>query len=328
MIKLNGVEIDFGFYPNGELRIGKTAQGALDSAVEKFKRNVNVIRWIYEDDTDLMKLAVVNDYLHHHSEAAIKHLEIPYMPYSRMDRVTGTMPFTLRIVCDFINDMDFEYVKVWEPHSDVCMALLNNVEAFYPTIDLLPEVMKQMGFDKERDFLMFPDAGAQKRYASLTGFKSIVGFKHRDFKTGALTGEMQIVLPPGTMHTHERRVLILDDLCSRGGTFAMAVKALRSYGMGGVSLFTTHCEMSHRQTLDGLLDGYYFTDSMLGYVPDAVMFRRYEHMYSLDTSEWTHGGMPNDVLQHDHPYNPNNSCHICKGITEILKGDIKRREVI
>lgn len=46
-----------------------------------------------------------------------------------MDRVKNPDEvFTLKYFCEFINDLKFDVVYVNDPHSDVSMALLNNVK--------------------------------------------------------------------------------------------------------------------------------------------------------------------------------------------------------
>jgi ribose-phosphate pyrophosphokinase len=248
VILYNGKPIKFERYPNGETRVPTPAIYAPPHRL--------ILK--YESDQDLIHLMFIKRYM----EDAKVTLDIRYMPYSRMDRVEYRGVFTLKFICDFINDLNFAEVNVHEPHSDVTCALLDRSTAHYPTIALLPQVVKDIGWHAECDYLFFPDAGAQKRYASITGFKTAVGFKHRDFASGALTGEMEVVgFKPKAFPT---KALIVDDLCSRGGTFVMASKALRAQGAHEVYLFVAHCEetMWSGELLEHI-DGLYCTDSIL-----------------------------------------------------------------
>lgn len=255
MIKLNGKVVEFGAYPNGETLIKEPI----------FANTNNTIELTYVTDADLIRLMLVK----RHLAKAPTHLTIRYMPYSRMDRVEPYGVFTLKHVADFINWLDFTIVTVLEPHSDVTCALLDRSRPDYFTINHLQNVVDMIGWDMENDFLFFPDAGAQKRYAKVLGYNTAVGFKYRDFATGQLSGEMDAVgfelpLPEqGKLHVPPK-VLILDDLCSRGGTFVMAAKELRRMGAGEVHLFVAHCEntMWEGELLDHI-DGLYCTDSIL-----------------------------------------------------------------
>jgi ribose-phosphate pyrophosphokinase len=90
-----------------------------------------------------------------------------------------------------------------------------------------------VGRDILADSLLFPDAGAQKRY--LSPLKYAVGHKHRDFESGDIQS-YSILGDVG------ERVLIVDDLCSRGGTFIGAAKELRAKGAKEVFLLVAHLE--------------------------------------------------------------------------------------
>src|SRR5205085_1153606 len=91
-----------------------------------------------------------------------------------------------KYVTEFINGLRFQSVEVLEPHSDVAVALLDRAKAYYINFELVEEVKKIVEFDEENDFLVFPDSGASKRYAKMKANNVLVGYKHRDFKTGKI----------------------------------------------------------------------------------------------------------------------------------------------
>jgi ribose-phosphate pyrophosphokinase len=129
---------------------------------------------------------------------------------------------------------------VIEPHSDVTLALIDRSIGKYPTVQLLDEVTAEIGFDPEQDYLFFPDAGAQKRYSKVRGYKELVGFKSRDFQTGEIKS-LEIV---GNVDHDEFKVLIVDDLCSYGGTFMLSAEKLKKIGAAQIYLLVGHCEKS------------------------------------------------------------------------------------
>lgn len=231
MILLNNINPFKAPFGNGETHVdGEAIFKDLAYGYDKA-----YIDFYYENDADFMKLMFIVKHID--SKVSEIHLTIRYMPYSRMDRVEGHSVFTLKTVAEFINDLLLTSVTIYEPHSDVTMALINDSKAIYPTKDKLDEVLNEIGFNKEKDVLFFPDAGAQKRYHDLKGFKQAVGFKKRNFQTNKIEGlEVLGEIPKGA------KVLILDDLCSYGGTFMMAGEKLKELGAGEVSLFITHCE--------------------------------------------------------------------------------------
>lgn len=271
MILVNDHPIEFTQFPNGETVVDK-------KTIKSYARGgYSVVTLKYETDADLLHLLFVRECLTAHRLT----LRIRYMPYSRMDRPVDPYLFTLRDVCRFINAMKFRNVIVEEPHSDVTLALLDNSQAVYPTIDLLDEVENQIGFNRSYDYLFFPDAGAHKRYGGLLDHNVAVGYKHRDPKTGELTGEMEMI---GLKAAMGRKVLILDDLCSKGGTFIMAAKELDVIARE-VHLFVAHCENSMwKGNLLDHIDGLWTTDSILTRTPNFSIQKPYDaskvHIYT------------------------------------------------
>lgn len=234
MIKLNHELIEFKKFPNGETHLN--GQQLLDSW--NLLGDNNKVEFKYESDADLIQLMLVKRFL---DETTNKEtvLYISYMPYSRMDRRVGTDVFTLKYVCDFINSLKFDSVYVVESHSDVTLALLDNCYALETGRNLFELVSEKIGFDKEKDYIFYPDAGAQKRYSKLGIPNELVGFKKRNTETGKIDS-LQVVgnIEPG------RKVVILDDLSSYGGTFIASAEKLKELGAGDIFLAVTHCEDS------------------------------------------------------------------------------------
>ncbi|QOT01233.1 ribose-phosphate pyrophosphokinase [Brevibacterium sp. JNUCC-42] len=221
----------------------------------------NVVTFKYESDSDLIKLMFVKRYLDDINTEV--DLVIYYMPYSRMDRSEGLSVFTLKYVSEFMNSLSFKNVTVVEPHFDVTPALLNKSYAIYPTIDMINEVMSTVGFNKHKDYLFFPDAGAQKRYGKVEGYQQLVGFKKRDFQTGQIKG-LQVV--GETEKINGSKIIIVDDLCSYGGTFIMSSEKLKELGASEIFLLVGHCENSifkGKVFESDLIDKVFTTDTIL-----------------------------------------------------------------
>jgi ribose-phosphate pyrophosphokinase len=188
-----------------------------------------------------------------------------------MDRVEGNSVFTLKYITDFINSLNFKEVIVIEPHSDVTPALLNNCRSVFPSFDILNNVMKEVNFNKDKDYLFFPDQGAAKRYGKTKGFKQLVGFKERDFQTGKIN-KLQVI---GDIQEQGFKVIIQDDLCSYGGTFLMSGNKLKELGASEIYLLVTHCENSIYQgellKENSPIDKIFTTDSILTLGTDKII---------------------------------------------------------
>lgn len=258
MIRLNGVEVEFGNYPNGETLVPEIVQhGDIPHGVE--------LR--YETDADLIHLWLLAGHLR-----GLKKLTIAYMPYSRMDRAVGNHCFSLEHIATLINEMEFDVVYIVEPHSDGTLHRVARSRSVTVSDQLLHTwVFPEVGFDQDLDYVVFPDEGASTRYARWLSEeqKYITATKTRDFDTGEITGIVvadvdQYGLP---VRAHgDSKAVIWDDLCSRGGTFMGVGQQLKDMGFAEVHLYVTHLEST---VLEGPLlkegspiDSVYATDSM------------------------------------------------------------------
>jgi len=163
---------------------------------------------------DIILLAIASDTIRKCSIHELN-LRIDYMAYQQADRNFGDLEcFSLKTICNIINSLVFNNVVVFDPHSDVAPALLNNCT----TIDN-SEFIKTVisNFNSENLIVLSPDAGAYKKIFSLCdkiGFKGQIECcsKSRNHDTG----EKTIIVPE---FDPEKHVLIIDDICLAGGTF-------------------------------------------------------------------------------------------------------------
>lgn len=220
MITLNGKEVNFGKFPNGETNL---PVGNLTLLAD------NEVKLTYEDDSDFMRLALVKAWIDDMNCAAS--LYLAYMPHSRMDRANGHYAVGLKAACQLVNSLNFQEVIVREPHSPSTVNWLNSAKVDNWCADRLVRVVEDGGFDS----VFFPDFGAKQRYGEGHELPTSYGKKTRDFLTGEITG-LELIGDVGA------NVLIVDDLCSRGGTFVAGGKLLKEKGAGRVSLLVAYVE--------------------------------------------------------------------------------------
>lgn len=224
MLKLNGTEVVFGMFPNRELYLEIAGLHILPLPQE------NEVTWIYKNNGDFVKLMILTYWLDEMS--ASKVLKISYMPYSRMDRANGIYVPSLIPMTDFVEHLGYGKVIIREPHSEATITGIPNAERDEWVRGTMHKVMEMGGFDT----LCFPDAGASVRHnygddAPLMCW----GAKSRDFASGNIE---QCLIKGGI----GKRVLIVDDLCSRGGTFSRSAKLLREEGALSVGLLVSYLE--------------------------------------------------------------------------------------
>lgn len=204
-----------------------------------------------KNSEDIMELLLVVDSLKRSSPVKKLILNLPYVPYARQDRVCNPgEALSIKVFCDLINSMNFDKVIICDPHSDVTTALLNNVEVTPLRIHLrgLPKEV----FNQDTT-LISPDAGALKKvYSVAKDFKIkevIRADKTRDVSTGQLSGTVVYGDVSG------KKLLIIDDIFDRGGTFIMLGKELKRLGAAEVNLYVTHGIFSKGvDVLDGAID--------------------------------------------------------------------------
>lgn len=277
MIIVDCKKVNITKFPNNEVLIK-------GDQFWKKSGQTSYIRFKFENNEDLINLMFIKKHL---DEMGVKSiLTILYMPYSRMDRTEGQTVFTLKYICKFINDLNFDKVEVHEPHSDVTLALLDRATAVNMTQILTTEAIRMLDFNEENDdYLFYPDSGAEKRYGKQIKWdKILTGSKERDFKTGWIK-KLDVV---GEVPKNPFRAIIVDDLCSKGGTFMMSAKKLRDLGATEVYLVVTHCENS---IYDGdilktdLIDKVFTTTSILDNIDNDKIKMIINSAWSSDYEE-------------------------------------------
>lgn len=249
MIFINKQKIELGKFPDGTPLFKNFNTEKLFSDEEKLGGKRIQVVWRYENNEEMIYLFMLVNHIKNHALCTGRSfryiLYMPYIPNARMDRVKDTDDvFTLKYFCDFINSLKFDKIFVLDAHSNVSLALLNNV---VDRKEFLSDYIKQAIIKCNPDVLFFPDEGSYKRYdeivknivsSSLKTFDISFANKVRDWKTGK-------ILSLNIVNEHvvkDKNILIIDDICSKGGTFYHSAKALKNLGAKNIFLYVTHCE--------------------------------------------------------------------------------------
>jgi ribose-phosphate pyrophosphokinase len=213
---------------------------------------------------DVMELLLVTEALKAYVPGKQIELTLPYFPYARQDRrMNPGEALSVKVMADLINLQQYSQVTVWDPHSDVTAALVNNIKVI-PQKDFVrrlfsPKLTPVGGvagpapiwLKPEQTVLVSPDAGALKKTgesAISLGIEQLVrADKIRNTKTGEITGTVAY-----TDHVGDKNFLILDDILDGGRTFIELAKALRPKTSGKIYLYVTHGIFS--SGFDTLLD--------------------------------------------------------------------------
>ncbi|MGH1338537.1 MAG: ribose-phosphate diphosphokinase [Aureispira sp.] len=170
--------------------------------------------------------------------AGVKQLELilPYFPAARQDRVmVPGEPLSVKIYADLINNLHFDKVTIFDAHSEVAIALLNNCQAL-SNHTFIQQIVQELGPIQ----LIAPDGGALKKIyklaAHLEGAYPVVECsKSRDVRTGKLSGFKVFA-----DNLQGADCLIVDDICDGGGTFMGLATALKEKNAGRLYLAVSH----------------------------------------------------------------------------------------
>ena len=247
MIKINDIPYEVKHFPDGTQRI-------MDLNLIEYKISPFHdfdITWLYENDEEMISLY----YIVNHIRSVITsgnyiYLNLPYVPNARMDRIKNDNEvFTLKYFCNFINSLNFDRVTVYDTHSNVTDALLNNISHKPITFELKPY-----------DVIFFPDNGAMKRYADIFSDYNYVmyyGNKVRDWNTGEIKG-LEIFNKNGEKcKEHElegKNILMIDDIISYGGTMYYSAKKLKELSAKKIAIYVSHLENSFFDNEKGTLN--------------------------------------------------------------------------
>lgn len=231
MIKINNEIIKPEYFPDGTMKFNIVCF-PFDDFIK--------IEWYYDSENELLQLVYIVNHVHDISPDIKICLIMPYIPNARFDRtVEVDEVFTLKFFANIINSLNFDSVEVLDPHSHVSEALFDRLSVQVPDI-YIKEVFNKLPNDT---MLFFPDEGSVKRYSSLPKYCGpyAFGIKRRNWLTGAIEG-LDIV--GDTEKIKRRNILIVDDICSKGGTFYHSALKLKKLGATNIYLYVTHCENS------------------------------------------------------------------------------------
>lgn len=239
MIFINNTQIESFNFPGGECHIKLG-----DSVIDPDSYNDIEITAFLKSSDDIMKLLLSIDAIRHINFHAPIVLTIPYFPYARQDRVCNPgEPLSVKVMANLINSLKCKKVIIFDPHSDVSAALINDctivdLKHIFQCSRLIQESIK-----KNSLFLCSADAGGEKKVIKLSRFiwdnvahlmTPIRAYKVRNTSTG------EIVSTQVQDYVKGKNILIVDDICDGGATFIALAKALKEKRAGDLYLYVTH----------------------------------------------------------------------------------------
>ncbi|WP_272150062.1 ribose-phosphate diphosphokinase [Tenacibaculum aiptasiae] len=183
---------------------------------------------------------------------------LPYFPAARQDRLMQTgEPLSVKVYADIINTQNYQSVTIFDPHSEVAPAVLNNCKVI-DNHAFIRQITQQLPDDL---LLISPDGGALKKIykvaAHLQKYEVIEGSKSRNVRTGELTG-----FKVYAEDLKGKDCLVVDDICDGGGTFLGLAQELKAKNAGNLYLAVSHGIFSRGfEDLEKVFTKIYTTDS-------------------------------------------------------------------
>lgn len=261
MIKLNGQKVDINKFPDGTFLL-------------KYDTDADHVRidWFFESNEELVALIFLTRHL---QEGAIECIDLfmPYIPNARQDRFKNDEDvFTLKYFCEVINSLNFNDVMVFDPHSSVSEALLDRITVLTPDW-VIDSVLSKL---PKNVMVFYPDEGAMKRYNGMIERPYAFGIKRRDWESGQIQG---LDVAGAVEGIKGKDILIIDDICSKGGTFYHSAKKLKELGANKIYLYVSHCENTIKEgelLKSDLIDKIYTTNSVYTDTNDKITVFKFE----------------------------------------------------
>lgn len=237
MITVSGFEVQDWVFPGGEVGVKLHPQ-----VIGHIPEIIKVVAKILNSE-DLMKLIMVKDALDRltgcHGNVQ---LHLPYLPYAQQDRVCHPgESFSLGVVADLIDYMDFTEVVLYDVHSEVALRqFVTPVHYIGSHIILSKNSNMHYRLHKNKFTLVAPDKGATERTMLVYNNYGMKNSFIQCHKTRcSLTGAIESVeVLSGDVAGKD--CLIVDDICLAGGTFIPIAQKLKEMGATNVSLYVTH----------------------------------------------------------------------------------------
>lgn len=195
------------------------------------------VHWVFENHDEFFVIANLLDAVYEHNqkfnaEKAHAVLHVPYLPYSRQDRVCHAgESFALNVFSNMVNTM-FDQVITLDVHNEEVASKL-----FFNFINV-PQAVCAHSL-KDYDWFVAPDAGAAKKI-----------YEHNDVRSGRTKvitldktrtdGKVVYNELPADVHL-AGKVCIVDDLCDGGATFIAVSRLMNNQeDITQLDLYVTH----------------------------------------------------------------------------------------
>lgn len=204
----------------------------------------------------LMELLIIADALKRASARSVIAV-LPYYAYARQDRKEKSrVPITAKLVADLLEKVGVSRVLTMDLHTEQIQGFFNvPVDNLYAR-PLFVKAVREIGL--ENIVVVSPDVGSNKmarRFSEDLGVDLAIVDKKRvsaqKVQAGAVIGDVK-----------GKNVLLVDDICSTGGTLKAAARALRVEGAKSITALVSHALVTEDILKESGIDRMFVSDSV------------------------------------------------------------------
>ena len=220
---INNRKINIKRYSSKEMKLK-------NDYLQSFIKN-NKVDILFNNEISIFELLLLLDY---YKSLKVKvNLILSYLPYQRMDHPNTNNTETVKNVANIFNSLNLDSLSVCEPHCE--LSYFKNAKRVNIIEKMFDKVTTEIGFNKEKDLVIFTDKGSVKKYSNLFSDYAY-GDKTRDDSTGLIDSYKLI----GNIKPNQK-LLIIDDIISSGDTISEILSLLKNYN-NEIYIFCAHLE--------------------------------------------------------------------------------------
>jgi ribose-phosphate pyrophosphokinase len=230
-------------------------------------------------DENYMQLFFIIDALKRNGAKSVTGV-IPYFGYQRQDHMFREgEDVSVKVIAEILDKLKLNRLIAVDLHTIKIAEAFSIPVSHLSALPIFAGIIEERGWGRNA-ILVTPDMGGIRRIKILSRLLGDMPFavieKNRDLATGIVSAE-KITGKIG------KRVIIIDDMISSGGTVAMAAELLKKNGAGEICVFATHAVFSEEAPKilqNSGVDKVYVTDTV--FVPEE---KRFPKLKILSVSE-------------------------------------------
>lgn len=212
---------EISYFPDGELRV----------QIPEFQDELAVVVQTTYPNDKIIELFLLQDALR---EMGVKKIitVVPYFGYSRQDKIFNTgEAISARAMAKHIELESDAFIGI-DLHADSILSWFSIPTLHKHATGPISEWLR----DRKVDMVISPDKGGFKRakyVAEATGAEF-------DYLEKTRLSGTEVIIKPKSLDADGRRIAIVDDIISTGGTIARAAEQLRTQGAEKIYAVCTH----------------------------------------------------------------------------------------